>query len=97
MAKVLTDEEMGQIIWDATHDSKGQIIGEQIPYCRFLEGLSALICEHFGGIPGGVGLPDYDLGYTVCFNINECVPPDGGVFKDYDTDVTWKDGKEEQE
>jgi len=43
-----------------------------------------------------VGEPDGDLGWswTVGFHVNECVPADGGVYKDYDTDVTWEDGKE---
>jgi hypothetical protein len=96
MAKILTDEEMGQIIWDATHDTKGRIINEQGPYCRFLKDLATLICDHFGGTPGAVGLPDHDLGYTVGFHVNDCVPCDGGVFKDYDKDVTWQDGVETQ-
>ena len=94
MSKVLTDEEMGQIIWDATHDKEGKIIGEQRPYCHFLEDLGDLICTHFGGERGVVSIPDAALGYTVCFHMNESVPMDGGVFKDYDTDVTWEDGEE---
>lgn len=93
MAKTLTDKEMCDIIHRTIHDP--EILGEQRTYCRFLEDLAQLICSYFGGTPGNLGLPDYDLPhYTVGFHVNECVPTDGGVFKDYDTDVTWKDGEE---
>ncbi len=94
MAKILTAEEMGQIIYDATHGA--DTISDAHAYTHFLEDLAVLICDHFGGSPGHVGEPDGDLGWTCGFIINDCVPDDGGVFKDYDTDVTWKDGKETQ-
>ena len=80
MAKILTDEEMGQIIYDATHNI--EIIDDSDSYQRFLEGLADLICDNFGGARSGVGRPDFDLGWTVGFEINENVPADGGVFKD---------------
>ena len=99
MAKILTDEEMGQIIYDATHDPS--LIDEADSYGHFLEDLAELICSHFGGQRGAVGAPDFpddpeDLGWTCVFRVNECVPSDGGVFKSYDTDVTWRDGEETQ-
>lgn len=99
MAKILTDEEMGQIIYDATHDPS--LIDDSDAYMHFLEDLGELIVSHFGGIRGGVGSSDIPgdpeaLGWTCGFHVNECVPDDGGVFKDYDTDVTWKDGEETQ-
>ena len=94
MPKILTDKEMGQIIYDATHNL--EIIDDADAYTHFLEELAGLICNHFGGNRGTVGQPDYNLGWTVGFEINDCVPSDGGVFKDYDTDVTWKDGEEAQ-
>ena len=96
MAKILTDEELGQIIYDATRDNSG-IVDCADAYEHFLEDLGNLICNHFGGNRGAVGIPDPVLGWTVGFEINENVPADGGVFKDYDTDITWKDGEETQE
>ena len=95
MAKILTDEEMGEIIYNATH-APG-MIDDADAYNHFLAELGNLICDHFGGERGALGMPDFDLGWTVAFEINECVPADGGVFKDYDTGVIWKDGKETQE
>lgn len=94
MAKILTDEEMGRIIYDATHDDR--VIECADAYTHFLEDLGELICNHFGGERGNIGRPDGELGWTVGFRINECVPDDGGVFRNYDPDVTWRDGKEEQ-
>ena len=96
MTKILTDEELGQIIYDATRDNSG-LIDCADAYEHFLEDLGDLIANHFGGTRGGVGRPNFDLGWTVAFNINDCVPSDGGVFKDYDQGITWKDGEETQE
>ena len=96
MAKILTDEELGQIIYDATRENSG-IIDCADAYEHFLEDLGGLICSHFGGECGKVSRPDFDLGWTVGFDVNENVPADGGIFKDYDQGVTWKDGEETQE
>ena len=96
MAKILKDAEMGRIIHDATHDNG--IIGDADAYAHFLEDLGELMGAHFGGDRGAVSAPDFagdGLGWTCGFHANECVPDDGGVFKDYDTDVIWKNGKEE--
>ena len=94
MAKTLTDKEMGRIVHNATHHS--DVINCADAYEHFLEDLGELICTHFGGDRGKVGRPENDLGWTCGFHINECVPSDGGVFKDCDKDVLWKDGEEEQ-
>lgn len=58
MAKILIDEEMGQIIYDATHNI--EIIDDADAYRHFLEELAELICNHFGGVPGAVGEPAKD-------------------------------------
>jgi len=94
MAKILTDKEMGQIVRDATHCSDVIVCADA--YRHFLEDLGELLTAHFGGTRGSVGCPDGGLGWTCGFHINECVPPDGGVFKDYDPDVVWENGKEKE-
>ena len=94
MAKILTDAEMGEIIFRATHDDS--IIDDADSYEYFLEALGDLICLHFGAERGKVFPPDNDLPWSCGFHITESVPPDGGIFKDYDTDVTWEDGKESE-
>ena len=62
-------------------------------YHYFLEDLGTLIADHFGGDRGAVSFDPVD-GWMVAFDINECVPPDGGVYKSYDPDVIWKNGEE---
>jgi hypothetical protein len=90
MSKILTDKEMIDIIKRAPDE-----IDERDSYMHFLEALADLICDHFGGTRNE---PFNDLeegdGYGCAFNVNECVPDDGGIFKLYDKDVLWKDGKE---
>ena len=97
MPKILTDAEMGQIVYDATHDAG--VIDCANSYAHFLEDLGELICSHFGGTRGNVGRPDYKddpLGWTCSFRVNDSVPSDGGVFSNYDMDVNWQDGEEVQ-
>jgi hypothetical protein len=94
MAKILTGKELGEIVRRATNDDS--LIECADSYEHFLEDLADLVCNHFGGSRGGVHEPDDSLPeWTVAIRFNECVPPDGGVFKDYDTDVAWKDGVEQ--
>jgi len=94
MAKILTDKELGEIVWKATHDE--DLIDCADSYAHFLEDLGDLICTHFGGERGSVGEPYADLPWTVGIHINECVPADGGVYKDYDTDIQWAEGEEHE-
>lgn len=96
MAKILTDEEMGQIVFDATH--KRSEIDCSTAYEHFLADLGALIVSHFGGRQGQICSPDGDgLGWTCGFHINDCVPSDGGVYRSYDQDVIWLNGREAQQ
>jgi hypothetical protein len=97
MAKILKAAELADIVRRAVED-KNEIECADA-YAHFLEDLGELICTHFGGVRGAVGMPDYpgdELGWTCGFHINECVPDDGGVFARYDTDVTWLNGEEVQ-
>lgn len=93
MAKILTDKELAEIIHKAVHDDN--VIDCNDAYEHFMEDLAQLVCTHFGGEVGTVSMPEYDeLGWAVGIHVNDSVPADGGVYKDYDTDVTWKDGEE---
>lgn len=97
MARILKDTEMAEIIHRAVHDP-GEICCADA-YEHFLGDLGDLICTHFGAERGNVSRPDYPgdgLGWACAFRINDCVPDDGGVYADYDTDVVWQDGKEVQ-
>ena len=87
--KILTDVEMGRIIADAI---SGDLIDCADAYEHFLEDLGDLIAQHFGGDRMGVSRPDADLGWTCAFQVNDCVPDDGGAYAKYDTDVIWDYG-----
>jgi hypothetical protein len=92
MAKILTASEMAEIVQRA---ATGDGIDCSDAYQHFLEDLGTLIADHFGGERGTVApLPD-SREWSCAFHINECVPDDGGVYKNYDADVTWKDGAED--
>ena len=104
MAKTLTDKELADIISRATSDKR--IIDCADSYKHFLEDLTKLVCDHFGGDPGVVSAP-YDIEknvidsdkniineWTTGIHINECVPDDGGIYNYYDTDIVWKNGDE---
>lgn len=94
MSKLLTDREMIDIIRRAPTE-----IDDQDSYLCFLDGLADLISDHFGGTHTSSGY-DEDMqqeegtGYACWFLVDDTVPADGGIYKDYDTDVTWKDSKE---
>jgi hypothetical protein len=92
MAKILTDTELLDIVRKTVLEEE---LDEAHVYRLFLEGLAGVIAEFYGGEAGQASEPYYSgLGWTFAFNINDCVPDDGGIFKDYDKDVTWKDGEE---
>lgn len=94
MAKILTDAEMENIIHRAVHYNE---IDCADSYRHFLEDLADLICTHFGGERGEVQESDSDFpSWTCAFRVNECVPADGGVFANFDRDIIWKDGKEQE-
>lgn len=93
MIKMLTDKEMVEVIRLAVHDD---LIDCQDQYLHFLEDLGKLIGDHFGGTLSRISSP-YN-GTDACeyyghFAWNECVPDDGGIFKNFDKDcsvVDWR-------
>ena len=89
MSKILTDYELLDIV-------KAAIVGEEIDdrdtYIKFLEDIADVVTDYFGGEAGSADYEDEE--YYVAIRVNESVPDDGGIYKDYDTDVTWIDGKE---
>ena len=90
MSKIITDKEMGEIISRIA----GSEIDDKDTYIKFLNDVASVITNYFGGTHGKATHSDDGLGYTVAFDVNECVPDDGGIFKDYDPDIKWKDNKE---
>ena len=92
MAKILTDIELCAIIHQAVNDK--YVIDCKDQYTHFLEDLGNLICDHFGGELGNIIPDELTNRFIISFNTNENLPFDGGIFKQFDTDVKWVDGKE---
>lgn len=92
MAKIISDKELLAITSAAVH---GDTIDDVDQYREFVRDLAGVVTKHFGGTPSEhVDYMDDDIGYTIAIHLDENVPPDGGVFSPYDSDITWKDGVE---
>ena len=92
MSKVLTDKELAEIVTRLVGDDGHD---EFDAYEKFLGDLAELVTNHCGGYHFTTQFdPNDDLGWTVSIKPDENVPEDGGIYKDYDPDVTWKDGQE---
>lgn len=91
--KVLTDRQLGEIIQKATTDP--YLIDCADSYEAFLEDLTDLICDHFGGSRKKI-IRSEDSGsdWFAVIELDLSVPDDGGVYKDYDKNTVWKKGKE---
>ena len=91
MAKILLDEEGLEIISDTIN---GTLIDDADTYKRFLKDISSVVADYFGG---RVGSCDEEYGQYYCaFHLTEEVPDNGGVYRNYDTDVVWRNGKEKE-
>lgn len=101
MSKVLTDLEVLEVIRKTIEEN---LIDDGIRYNGFLTALGELVADHFGGRLTSVDGPmDYDpqnsaaeCRWLLSFHWDENVPKDGGVYKDYDTDVTIEDWRSDK-
>ena len=92
MSKILTDHELAKIVDSIIDGTEGfDCCYQQL---EFVDGLAKLLAKHCGGSIGVTEYTDELDTYTTVINVNDDVPTDGGIWKDYDTDVTWSDGKE---
>lgn len=92
MAKILRDTEMMEIIQKGV--GKGDIKPTE-KYLILLDQMASIITETYGGDQGVAKDSEIDdLGCCCAFHINDKVPDDGGVFANYDTDVTWSNKEE---
>ena len=96
MSKIITDTEIGKMIATVIKNRKTHV-PDAVAYSTFLTSLAEALTSVCGGTVGCAAYdPGDDLGFTVGFSIDDRVPADGGVYAKYDTDVTWRDGKETQ-
>jgi hypothetical protein len=92
MAKIITDVELAKIVRRVVLEKTG--LKDGASYGQFLEALGTLVAEYCGGQRGQVVACDETLGWTCAFHIDPSVLADGGVYRFYDVDVTWKNGVE---
>ena len=94
MGKLLTDKDVGEIIQKVIDDPDAHF-GDAGVYKKFFVRLTEVVCEFFGGESAVDACPPLgELPWCINVYVNESVPPDGGIFKDYDLDITWIDGEE---
>ncbi len=88
--KVITAKEMALIINDLLANDKSAGISS-IDYSRLLTDIAAAVCRISGGIAGTVSHDEGDgLGHAITIRPDTQLPPDGGVWANYDTDVDWQ-------
>ena len=88
--KCLSDADLGDIVWDVTHGNIDTFESATV-YTKFLQCLAELVCQFCGGIPGAVNQwEDREYEWSVNIHPSGNVPPDGGVYRDYDTAINWK-------
>lgn len=87
MSKVLTEEELLEIIADTVRNGRSALTDEYDGYGHFIEDLAKLIAYHGGADVVNMSEPDDMEGWCAHFAANECTPEDGGVFKFFDNDA----------
>jgi len=93
MAKIVTDKELADIVRRIV---EGDLIDEAGQYREFLTRLGILVTDFMGGELGGVNFDHVDkeedgrlfqeVQWLLGIRHNDCVPEDGGIWKDYDKD-----------
>jgi hypothetical protein len=88
MSKVITDEELCEIVTRIFH-SRGEVINERGAYLAFIENIARAVSFSCGGKIVCVSdrTEGEDLGPAAHIEWTDSVPPNGGIYAEYDTDV----------
>ena len=88
--KIITASELAMITNDLLANDKPAGISS-IDYSRFLTDITEAVCKISGGIAGTVSHDEGDgLGHAIAIRPDIRLPPDGGIWANYDTDVDWQ-------
>jgi hypothetical protein len=93
MAKVLTDRELVKVI-QRMIENRDIYCDNPKTHAWFLEKLGEVVGDHLGAECVGVDAPDLPARTTeeghwaILFRPTESTPDDGGLFRDYDPDVS---------
>ena len=80
MSKQITPQDLAEIVTKLLTTDE---IDDHDTFGRFFTGVANVVCDHCGG---EVTCPadDWTGKWLVGINANDNLPPDGGVWKDYD-------------
>jgi hypothetical protein len=88
--KIITASELAAITNDLLANDKPAGISS-IEYGRLLTDIAEAVCKISGGIAGTVSHDEGDgLGHAIAIRPDIRLPPDGGIWANYDTDVDWR-------
>lgn len=97
MAKMINAEELAEIFNKLL---VGNEIDDSLEFGKFMTGAAELVCDFCGGEvvnPASFGegeTPDDSHCWMIGIHANDSLPDDGGIWKDYDTDVSFINGEE---
>lgn len=104
MSKQITNYELAEMVTKLLTDKETIANNLDSPekFAAFMQGVASAVCDACGGEVSdtppddwiGDAMPNGDE-WLIGIHWNDSVPPDGGIWKDYDTDVTWTDEGED--
>ncbi len=87
MSKQITNGELAEIVAGLLVERLGEShLDTKEKYRAFMTDLAQVICDHCGGEVSGPADDDVESTWMVGIRGNDSLPPDGGVWKDYDPD-----------
>ena len=96
MSKQITARELAEIMTKLLTTGE---IDDADHFCRFIQDVADVVCSHCGGETFNVGTCDGEGSpddWMIAIRPNECLPADGGIWKDYDTDISFINGEEHE-
>lgn len=93
MCKVINADELVDIVRRAV-SVYPPLIDDQDTYKAFLDDIAVVVTDYFGGIPHGFSLMQDEWDACVC--CNNSVPEDGGIWAEYDTDISVEEFRGDQ-
>ena len=103
MSKIIKDTEIAHLLLQSiAHPEQAPWasvngMSTDAAYKALLRDLGYLVARHFGGRFSQVSEPDgiEGLGYTLSFSWDQQVPLNGGIYADFDTDVSIEEWRNE--
>lgn len=94
MAKVITAQEMSQILTKLLTSNE---IDDADEFANFLTDVSRVVTDYCGGEIHNPAKAESQIeSQMICIYANEKLPSDGGIWKDYDTDVSVEEWMSEE-